>query len=358
MGCDYGLRLSPAGVIETMRHLAWLISILLVLGLMLLTPALVLALDPPTSATFAISDISLWRHYQETGDLLVVARYNTTYASPPSENIGQTFLLRLNNSSTELSSNNLYSYSAGNIVRGYGEGLAVIYLSASQATTAGFPGLWGNSNINVQLAGNPSLTWSTYPTRTSYSLTWTTYTSHADTAAALATTLLSYAQALGNLWTTGTTTVNLIADTSSGHVLSTSGEGYFTNVFPFLRTAIPALFGNTLTKPSIDTETHAKTAEANLRNQVTSHRNALDRLGNEWFGGNQMMPGIIIALIAMGVMIGLAVRFRLPSEAGLIGAVIIMLGMTRLGIMSMTAMGVGAIFSILLLTFVFFFKKA
>jgi len=214
---------------------------LLVLPLVLLAlivlAAPVYAINSPDSGPF-ITRVDAYRHYLESDDLLVVARYNVPYATPPTEIITQAYLGRLMNGSTVLASVLPYSY----YNKGYGYGGFSMYLDAASAT-----GLW-EAALTIELRGSPTLSWTpSVPSVVTSSINWRSTASATATQALMYSHLIAYAEDLSDYWS-----IALTSSTAAGTVLSTYGETYFTNVVPNLRTAVPSLFSAGVTTPTYE----------------------------------------------------------------------------------------------------------
>ena len=322
-----------------------------ILALLCVTP--VIAIDTPD--TFSIISVSAWRHYLEDNDLLVMVRYDVSYDVIPDETVSQSIIARFGvKSGDDLASNVPYGYiwdSPSN--KGYGEGIVTIYLSAQQVEDIAIS--WGGASYWVKLSGNPILSWDpTYPSDSFPGIIWKSYSNHTATANELRKEIIAIADELEDAWDDTT----LITTTAQGNVLGTNGEVYFTRVFPDLRLAIPALFTVSLTTPSFREESHSQTYEQELKGDVPSWIQEPLDAGSDFFG---ITGGFIDLLIALAILIGcgvLAWKLKVGTEWGLIAAILIMVGVTRMGLISLTIMGVGALLCIILISFLLLLKKA
>src|SRR3972149_9676894 len=211
---------------------------LVIAGLLLLsTPAWGIATPDSTPE---LNEVTIWRHYLENNDLLVVANYTITYATPPTETVAEAFIGRFGETgSPDFGSIALFPFDTS----GYGKGIFTIYFSAADVVSKGIT--WGDTDYVVKLSGNPSLTWTpTYSTVTSTSLSWKAYSSHDATVKGLGDKILLWAQALATAW--GET---MLSTTGDGTVLASMGETYCSMVFPDLRTAVPAVFAEKIEAP-------------------------------------------------------------------------------------------------------------
>jgi hypothetical protein len=187
-------------------------------------PALAIATPDATPAPNpTMTEVTIWRHYLEDNDLLVVANYTISYASPPTETVDQAFIGRFGKTgSADFGSVAPYPYDT----KGYGKGIFTIYFTAAEVTDKAIA--WNDATYVVRLSGNPSLTWTpTYSTVSSTSLSWKAYSTHEATVKALGDKILLWAQSLGTAW--GET---MLSTTGDGNVLSSMGETYFSMAFP------------------------------------------------------------------------------------------------------------------------------
>lgn len=326
-----------------MRRLGGAVSLALAL-LLVATPAL--AITPPTSTV--LDEVTVWRHFLELNDLLILARYTITFASPPSESVDLTFMGRFMNGDTEFASVAPYPYY---LDKGYGQGVFAIYLSATQVTAKSIT--WETTSYSVRLSGNPALAWDpSFPSVSSSALSWQTYSSKADTASALATKLLAIAGNLSIIWN-----IDLTTPTTLGTKFSTSGEDYFTRAIPDLRTATPNIFQIAFSTPTFREETHAKTYETTLKEQVGWVNSALDSVAADFSIGRGMI-GVFIALATVIAVIILGLRFGIGAEMGLVASIAPLVGEAKLGLLSLTALGIMSLLCILLAAFILFLKKA
>lgn len=318
---------------------------------MAVTPALAIA----TPDTTDIISVSIWRHYLETDDMLVLTRYQVEYTTWPTtpvtaETITQAVIARFGvTAGTDFGSSAPYTYTADN---GFGEGIVVVYFTAQEVTDKSIT--WGSSSYSVKLSGNPSLSWTpTYPSDTTSTLIWKSYSTHETTAQELKSTILSIADELEDAWAD-----TLLASAAEGMILSTNGETYFTRAFPDLRVAIPDLFSSSISAPVFREETYARTYETTLKGQVpTWIQNGIDAAA-DLFG---VSTGLIDVFFALLIIVGMAIlswRLNVGAEWGFIAAPLLLVGAARLGLVSLTILGAAALLCIVLLAFVLFLKKA
>ena len=284
-----------------------------------------------------------------------MARYQVEYTTWPTtpataETVTQAVIARFGlTGGTDFGSSAPYTYTADN---GFGEGVVVIYFTAQEVTDKSIT--WGSSSYSVKLSGNPSLSWTpTYPSDTSSTLIWKSYSTHDTTARELKSTILSIADELEDTW--GDT---LLTSAAEGMILSTNGETYFTRAFPDLRVAIPGLFSSSITAPIFREETYSRTYETTLKGQVpTWVQNGIDA-GADLVG---ITPGLIDVGLVLLIIVGLSVlswKLKVGTEWALIAAPLLLVGMARMGLVSLTIVGVAALLCIVLLSFVLFLKKA
>ena len=334
-----------------MARLLRAVTLGLVLLVLSVTPVLAIA----TPDTTSIISASIWRHYLETDDMLVMARHQVKYTTWPTtpataETVTQAVIARFGaTGGTDFGSSAPYTYTADN---GFGEGVVVIYFTAQEVTDKGIT--WGSSSYSVKLSGNPSLTWSpTYPSDTTSTLIWKSYSTHDTTARELKSTILSIADELEDAWAD-----TLLTAAAEGMILSTNGETYFTRAFPDLRVAIPGLFSSSITAPVFREETYARTYETTLKGQVPTWVQSGFNAAADLFG---VSTGLIDVFFALLIIVGMAVlswRLNVGAEWGFIAAPLLLVGAARLGLVSLTILGVAALLCVVFLSFVLFLKKA
>lgn len=122
---------------------AVLIALILILGL----GSMAYAIDNPDS-TPTIEDMDIYRNVLETGDMFILIKENTPYATPPSDYAyDDAYIWRLydTDGTTELAQSTGYAYHEN----GYGYNVIGFYLDADDAPT------WEQSYI-IKLSGTPA----------------------------------------------------------------------------------------------------------------------------------------------------------------------------------------------------------
>jgi len=215
------------------------IILLLTLIVTLAIPQVAYAIADPDTA-FQILQVEAYKNNRELDDQLYLIRYRCEYTAnvTPESPIDDTFIFRLSDNTTILSTTTAYGY----FNDGYSYGIASIYFSAADAPT------WGASeNYTLTFEGNPTLTWDGgVPPSTSTNVFSLWYDDGTITGTQdRLTTRLRYIA--GQLETDWGNLVDLIEDTVTGKVLTTEGEEYFENSILYLREICPDLFYQTMT---------------------------------------------------------------------------------------------------------------
>lgn len=314
---------------------------------------------PSPDSPISINEATIWRHYLETNDLLVLVRTTIPYGTittptptpvPPTENVTEAFLGRFSAvGESDFGSTAPYAYNDS----GYGEAIFAIYFTAQEVYDKGI--LWADSTYRVSLSGNPALTWTpTYPTVTTSALQWKAYSNQEATSKNLAIKLLAIAVDLESLWG-----IPLLTTGAEGSILTSAGENYFTRAIPNLRTAVPAIFGSSITQPVFEEEIHAKTYETTLKSEAAWVQQYITATA-DLIGVTEGYIGLFLAVLVVCVMIFLAYKVAGTGaiEWGLLASIVVLIGFTRLGLISLTVLGVASLFCILLISFVLVLKRS
>lgn len=226
-----------------MRKLLRLLLAVGILGI-LLFPMPVLAIDDPDTPP-AVNAVYVYEDLDEDGDVGVLIDYFFDYSitGNPTETATAAYIASFVDidGATQLKTVAPYTYQDS----GYGRGLIWIYFTAAEVTADNITS--GNIALyEVWLMGNPTLDWDDDPPKTIAGIDdW--QVAGSNTAVLLALRVLYYADQLELLWS-----LDLIEETALGNRLTTSGESYFVNVIPGLRSKAPSAFSAGTYDPIIE----------------------------------------------------------------------------------------------------------
>jgi hypothetical protein len=318
-------------------------SLLLAFLLILLYSLPVFALTNPTSVnivkTHAVNNVLV------TGDILIMAEYDITFAANPTELVDSTFIFQLiaADGVTELGRVLAYPY----VTRGYGKGVISFYFAVNPITA--------NYSI-IRILGNPIYFTPAYSQ--DFPLSATTYTATANTTDAdialqvktyVADLNPTYYPALGDYLTS---TVTGITTT-----LSSVGTIYFTNAIPNLRNMSPSLFDVEIYAPTATVDTYNTTQADAYKNRFvgTWVGNSAAAFGNLLGTGMQISMGVLVLLICVLWAVA-AVGLTGQAQAGFLPMVSTLLAGTLLGFVSMAVNSIIVFLAALYLGMVLIFK--
>lgn len=334
--------------------------LLVILALMLaLIPASVYA-DVPDPDTIEIESVQVFRHMLQANDTVCLLRYNIGYGNTtqPDEPVDQTFIFTWVDSTGNTTLGNTTAVPFHNL--GYGKGCVSFYLDSD------YGAYWGNlGNVTVQ---GTALFDAPVPsdTYTLQSGDYSTYASPADIREELRQFVIANAMFLELNWNefwmiTGAEgrQIDLLAFISPQYtVLSSTGEGYFTQVIANLRSMCPLLFSVQILNPTYTdqefdqslAETYADTYEG------TEVENFLEG-SSEFFGniGAQTIGTILTIALVLFTMGFCAWKWQ-RATPGIVIAFPAVLVLTRMGFPDMIIVIASVGFAVLLLAFTLFFK--
>lgn len=200
------------------------------------------AVTTPTSLLID-GDGYAFQNVLEDDDQLYIFNYSVEYAlaaDAPSW-MGEVYLASITDGTTAYKSIQPWGYFGATA-----DSLSwwtAIYLTAAEVTSLGLT--WNDPTTNIQIGGNPSLTWSAgVPVFATTSINYSTATTSAETQSELETRL----RIIANYYETISGGTLDLAESVSGVVkLTETGEIYFTYTMPIVRYAAPNIFANTIT---------------------------------------------------------------------------------------------------------------
>lgn len=331
-----------------------------VLRLALILGALLLAALP--SSAFAIANpdsFSIVSAYGyggvlETGDILVIIRYDVEYGTLPTETASQSVLGRYFDASASL-----YRREAAPFVyvnSGYGQGVISLYFTATQAS--GFS-ITHTDADSAEVSGNPSLFASPWKVLTP--ITWRTLGSQSQLETDVANIGLELEEQ--SEWAT----VSLVQAVSGTNKLTADGEDYFTNAIPNLQQMAPGIFTAALVSADFIERDFTQSYQTTLENTFAGTRfenifaNAADWLNIPEVALKTVLWLGVAFAAGTGVMVWAVKRGVPESAAGsalfLVAAVVVSLA-ARVGWFSLQMYAIIGFMGLLMLTFVLFLKRA
>jgi len=219
---------------------ALLVAVACLAGALAIIPSPVLAIADPDTPP-AINGAKAWE--LEDGGLGILVDYNLDYAVLPTETATESYMAVFVDTDgiTQLKSAAPYTF----VDSGYGRGLIWIQFTAAEVSTYSLTSA-SMADYRVWLVGNPTVLsgWAGDPPKTVALLDdWDTYSVSGLSHGGLG--VLYYADVLELAWS-----LDMIEATAIGNRLTATGESYFLNVIPDLRSLAPNAFSNTESKPN------------------------------------------------------------------------------------------------------------
>ncbi len=217
------------------------ISVVLLMLVIFAMPAIpVFAIAAPLAVP-QVRNIFVYESVLETGDRGVLIDYYVNQAAAYPIATGETatqsyiFVFVEADGVTQRKAAAPYAW-ASNARYGYERGLVWIYFTAAEAATAPIIDSAFAASYRIWFQGNPGLTWVpvTPPKTVGSGIVWQTT---GDPHVIIAQRLLSLAAELELAWA-----LDMVSTTALGTRLTTTGEDYFNNVIPNLRTIAPNVF--------------------------------------------------------------------------------------------------------------------
>lgn len=234
-----------------------LLLVVFTLALAFPSPALAIA-DPDTPPQ--VNAIYVFEF--EDGSVGVLVDYYLDYAALPTETVTEAYLVVFTDTdgTTQLKSVAPYTF----VDSGYGRGLAWIQFTDAEALTYGLSSA-NVTDYRIWLVGNPTLAWSGDPPKTIATIDQWNETG--DMSVQLALRVLYYADQLEIIWS-----LDMVEATALGNKLTTTGQSYFDNVIPDLRTLAPTCYADSSITPELNEliySTEFGATMANLTGNVT-----------------------------------------------------------------------------------------
>ncbi len=217
-------------------------SILIGMVTVLLVVSPVFAIADPNTVP-QINAVYVYNDLLETGDTGILIDYFLDYdpvPGIPTETAQESFMAIFIDTDgvTQLRSVAPYVF----IESGYERGLMWIYFNAADTTTYSIDAV-DSALYRIWLMGNPTLAWAGAPPKTIGTIDyWQPVGTSTPLLMALRVLGLADSLELEPSW--GTPAQDMIQTTPLGNKLTTTGESYFENVIPYLRTMAPLAFAS------------------------------------------------------------------------------------------------------------------
>ncbi len=215
--------------------------------------------------TINIEDVRAYDSVLEANDLLIIVEYNLAYSSTPAELISDAYLGRFRRGTAELNAVDPFAFNDN----GYGRGIFSLYWTAAQKTTDSIEFNDTNSEAyTVTLQGKIGVFPGGVPTTTTNTILWQDATDTRNLLEAqIAALARKFEQDSG--WADDTDFDDLIESPGGTDQLTSrgvgTGEEYFGNAVPQLRSMIPGLFSSGVSSPDFTEETFDKSYSEDLK---------------------------------------------------------------------------------------------
>jgi len=314
--------------------------------LLFLSGPQVLAVDPASPDTFEIKSALACRHVYETDDFILIVHYEIHYESDqPADPVDEVFSFRmLDTTGTQLIGSSIpYPYNN----YGYDEGVVSFYFSAADAPTWGLPYIISIQGSPVYFASPPVMTYTM--TAEDYS----TFATQEDNRVLLGNHILDVAEDLEVDWQT-----EMIIDTGTKIVLSTTGEYYFLGTIHGIKEMAPQIFSTSMLNPDYSPGNFTM-AEANAwatRYDGTWVGDALDNIedlfGIQW----NIITGIGVLILIIGLFAICQIKFSTTSPAAIPASLVLLCG-TIMGFVAPVIMALITLMMVLFSGYILLFRN-
>lgn len=309
-------------------RLSGLVAAILLVALMIAAPVLAI-IAPPDSPPTVITK-KFYRNVLETGDRLLIVRFNNPYAVTPASPASETFVWQLID--TSLGADNItgsvsgYSY----IDSGYGYQALGLYFDADIALA------WNPAtNYTLRLQGTPAQFASPLPAYdyTVNSSDYSTFTDTADVKAEIASDIIIICEALDTAWGL---TDSLLYEDDAGTVLSTFGQAYWRGNVPGIQSMAPLLFPLAIQNIDVGDPVYTDNYSTALAGQYAGTWAETARAaGTALFGTTFNLLDLIIVLASFVALVIANVYLTNDAWNGVIDGALVLLIFTRLSMFEM-----------------------
>lgn len=323
-----------------------------------LAPAALMAIADPDSPGASITSAYAYSGVRETGDLLLIVRYDLPYATTPTVPVSDAYVGRFLRGTSELNSVEPFPFND----RGYGNGIFSLYWTNSQRTTDSIEFSNTNSeNYIVGLTGKAGQFPGTVPSASTTAILWRDST---RTVPLLTQDILQLGQDLENNTEWRTPTIQLLLTSITGTAtLTSTGENFFSSAVPNLQTMVPDIFSSAAQSPEVFARTFQKSYKANLDNIWTGNwvRTRFQNLADTLQVPRSFLEGLAVFVLMAVVAIAVAkvtADTHHGLELGLMSMAATLPLFTAAGMISMTVTMVVALLAVLGISWTFFLRRA
>lgn len=319
----------------------------ILLAILIIPFEAVSAEDPASPDTFLIHSARVCRHVYEHDDFIVTFHYEIHYeADQPTIAVGKMFSFRLMDEEGDDMLGSVVPYPYYNL--GYDEGASAFYFSPDDAPE------WQGEYI-VKIEGNPQ--YFSSPPSTTYTLSFADYSfilaDQEENQHVLGNYIIAIAGELEINWQT-----EMIIDTTSGTILSSTGESYFLGTISGLNLMAPQIFGTEVLQPDF-TQEEWGTGQAQAwatRYEGTWLGDALDGLEDAFGVQWNIITGIGTLIIITGIFIICQWKFQTTSPAP-VPASLVLLAATLMGFVAPVMMALATLMVVMFSGYILVFRS-
>jgi hypothetical protein len=320
-------------------------AILLIVSIILISPVVGVSATP--QSVFAIESVQAARNIVDDGDFFLAVTYDITYSGgQPDKPVSEYFHFKLlsPDGNTLIGSTTPYPYQNN----GYNMGIFVFYFGADEAPT------WGEEYI-IRIDINP-LYYEGDDITISYSMTesdYSPFTTSSDNRALLRDYFIDVCLALEINWG-----FEMLADSSDGLFLNTTGESYFKGSIPGVKTLLPELFLIKSGQPDYSGHEWGTDQADQYKNQWDSTwvGDSLDGLG-DFLGVSGQIGTSIIMVIIIAVLFGASQVLLHSTAPALVASGNILICSFIMGFVSPSIMAVTVFLFILFIGYILVFRN-
>lgn len=349
-------------MIAIIRRPAALLLIVALIVILLPGGAMAQFTDPDT---VSIEDVQAFRHMLEPDDLLMIARYDVSYANDtdqPALPIDRTFVFSYTTSGNDTVGNET-AYPLFNL--GYGQGLVGFYWDADDADIPAWEDLG-----NLTVTGNDTYYGAPVPADT-YTLTsanYSPYTSPADIREDLRQWLtgqITFVELDWNNWNVDqgyeNRQIDLLVEIPPDYlVLSSSGEGYMSKVVDNFRYMCPLLYFLQTSQP-VHVDGNWTLSQQDLYEDLHTTDyvgNATTAVGAFMGGVDQIWAATLLTLFAALGLVVVCQHYWQKANIGMLTGYTITLLATPEGMIQMGIMALFTVMAVLMIVHTFFWSRS
>lgn len=252
---------------------------------------------------FWINSVYAYQDVLEDGDMFFIVDWTVLDDPLPTERTTETILLRFFDADgiTEIKSTLPYVYFSN----GYNRNVSSFYFSSSEVTLYSL--VW-EGPYTIRLDGNPTAAWTGgIPSASNSAFNWSVATTSSSTQLVIEARIRSLASALTYTW--GNANISLLDTTATtGTVLTSQGETYFSNVIANLSLIAPNVLSAVSVEPEYLDRTYDDVAQDNIITDVTGTPFDLSNLAETLKPG--LDPIVVTSLLGLAVLVYMVMKAR------------------------------------------------